>query len=109
MLKKQDKLISENALDSNWQQKIKKLFFNSNSSKSMQEKNTELGKYKFVLDQAPGSVILMNRLMNFEFINPCFTQVSGYTKEDLFHENINYILCPNVFKRRNYKRKGNIN
>jgi PAS domain S-box-containing protein len=42
-----------------------------------------------VLEQAPGSVMIMDTQMNFEYLNPMFTQLSGYTKEDLLHKNIN--------------------
>jgi PAS domain S-box-containing protein len=52
-------------------------------------KNTELNKYLLVLEQAPGSVFIMDNKMNFEYINPVFTQLSGYTEEELLHKNIN--------------------
>ncbi|RPH88667.1 MAG: PAS domain-containing protein, partial [Desulfobacteraceae bacterium] len=31
----------------------------------------------------------MDTKMNFEYINPIFTQLSGYTEEELLHKNIN--------------------
>ena len=42
-----------------------------------------------VLEQAPGSVFIMDNKMNFEYLNPMFTKLSGYTNEDLLHKNIN--------------------
>lgn len=58
-------------------------------NRELKNKNTELSKYLLVLDQAPGSVFIMDNKMNFEYINPGFTQLSGYTKDDLLHKNIN--------------------
>jgi len=91
-LKIQDKLISESTLHTNWLQKLKKLMRFQSSSKPFKETNDELNKYKLVLEQAPGSVFIMDKHMNFEYINPCFTQLTGYTKEDLLHKNINDTL-----------------
>jgi len=62
------------------------------SNQALKKKNTELNKFILVLDQAPGSVFMMDNKMNFEYINPCFTQLSGYTKEELLHRNINETL-----------------
>jgi PAS domain S-box-containing protein len=62
------------------------------TNKELKNKNTNLSKYLLVLEQAPGSVFIMDNKMNFEYINPGFTQLSGYTKEDLLHKNINETL-----------------
>jgi PAS domain S-box-containing protein len=59
------------------------------TNRELQNKNTELKKYLQVLEQAPGSVLIMDTKMNFEYINPIFTQLSGYTEEELLHKNIN--------------------
>lgn len=56
---------------------------------ALKEKNKELNKYLKVLEQAPGSVLIMDTKMNFEYINPMFSQLSGYTQEELLHKNIN--------------------
>jgi len=58
-------------------------------NKALKEKNKELHKFRKVLEQAPGSVMIMDTKMNFEYLNPMFTQLSGYTEEDLLHKNIN--------------------
>jgi PAS domain S-box-containing protein len=58
-------------------------------TEALRVKNKDLNKYLKVLEQAPGSVIIMDTKMNFEYINPMFTQLSGYTEEDLLHKNIN--------------------
>jgi len=58
-------------------------------TKVLKEKNKELNKFLKVLEQAPGSVLIMDTKMNFEYLNPMFTQLSGYTEEELLHKNIN--------------------
>ncbi len=56
----------------------------------------ELRKFRLVLDQAPGAVFIMDKYSNFEYINPFFTQISGYTEEDLLHKNINETLYKGI-------------
>jgi PAS domain S-box-containing protein len=58
-------------------------------TKALKEKNKELNKFLKVLEQAPGSVLIMDTKMNFEYINPMFSQLSGYNEEELLHKNIN--------------------
>ena len=55
-------------------------------------KNKELKKFRLVLDQAPGAVFIIDKHSKFEYINPFFTQISGYSEEDLIHKNINDTL-----------------
>jgi PAS domain S-box-containing protein len=52
----------------------------------------ELEKFRHVLDQAPGAVMIMDKDFNFEYINPHFTRISGYTQEELLHRNISETL-----------------
>lgn len=49
----------------------------------------ELKKFKLVLDQAPAAVFIVDKKSNFEYINPFFTKISGYTEADLLQQNIN--------------------
>lgn len=48
----------------------------------------ELRKFREVLEQAPSAVFIMDKHSNFEYLNPSFTQLSGYTKNDLLNKNI---------------------
>jgi len=57
-------------------------------NQTLKLKNKELNKYLKALEQAPGSVFIMDNKMNFEYLNPMFTQLSGYTEDDLLHKNI---------------------
>lgn len=54
--------------------------------------NANLEKFRLALDQAPVSVFIMDKDWNFEFINPSFEIMSGYTKDDLLHRNIRNTL-----------------
>ncbi len=56
------------------------------------ETNKELKKFRLALEQAPGAVFIMDKHSRFEYINPFFTHISGYTKNDLLHKNINDTL-----------------
>ena len=56
----------------------------------------ELEKFRLVLDQAPGAVFIMDKNWNFEYINPFFTQMSGYTSEELLHKNIRDTLYKGI-------------
>jgi len=51
-----------------------------------------LKKFQLVLDQAPGAVFIIDKNSNFEYINPEFTRISGYTEEDLLNKNLNDTL-----------------
>ncbi|NCB09563.1 MAG: PAS domain S-box protein, partial [Bacteroidia bacterium] len=55
----------------------------------------KLEKFRHVLDQAPGAVFIMDRNRNFEYINPYFTQMSGYTPDELLYKNIGETLYKN--------------
>ena len=56
----------------------------------------ELKKFRLALDQVPGAVFIMDKHSNFEYINPYFTQISGYNREDLLHQNINETLYKGI-------------
>jgi PAS domain S-box-containing protein len=56
----------------------------------------ELEKFRLVLDQAPGAVFIMDKNWNFEYINPYFTQLSGYSKDELLHKNIRDTLYKGI-------------
>ena len=64
----------------------------------------KLEKFRHVIDQAPGAVFIMDRNRNFEYINPYFTKMSGYTPDELLHKNIGetlYKSFENVPESRN--------
>ena len=52
----------------------------------------QLQKFKLVLDQAPGGVFIVDKNSRFEYLNPEFTRISGYTEEDLLNQNLNDTL-----------------
>ncbi|MBN2807854.1 MAG: PAS domain S-box protein, partial [Prolixibacteraceae bacterium] len=51
-----------------------------------------LAKFKLVLDQAPAAVFIVRKDSSFEYINPMFTILSGYTREDLLNKDLTETL-----------------
>lgn len=43
----------------------------------------ELNKLRLVFEQTPGSIFILDREFRFEYVNPSFTRLSGYSKEEL--------------------------
>jgi PAS domain S-box-containing protein len=52
----------------------------------------KLAKFKLVLDQAPAAVFIVRKDSSFEYINPMFTTLSGYTKDDLLNKDLTATL-----------------
>lgn len=61
-------------------------------NKELKRKNSELNKYQLVLDQAPGSIFIIDSDLKFEYINPFFTRLTGYEAGELLHRNINDVI-----------------
>jgi PAS domain S-box-containing protein len=57
---------------------------------------SKLEKFRMVLEHAPVSVFIMDKNWNFEFINPEFEKLSGFTSEELLNKNIGETLYKNV-------------
>jgi PAS domain S-box-containing protein len=56
----------------------------NNSSDSIREqKNTELNKLRLVFEQTPGAIFILDKDFKFEYVNPSFTNLSGYSQEEL--------------------------
>ncbi|NJM17180.1 MAG: PAS domain S-box protein [Bacteroidales bacterium] len=68
---------------------IRCLFTLKHTTQKLKETTRELNKFRLVFDQAPAAVYIINKNMRFEYINPSFTQQSGYTKDDLLHKHVN--------------------
>lgn len=45
--------------------------------------NKELNKLRLVFEQTPGAIFILDREFRFEYVNPSFTKLSGYSKEEL--------------------------
>lgn len=55
-----------------------------NSFDSIREQqNTELNKLRLVFEQTPGAIFILDKDFKFEYVNPSFTKLSGYSKEEL--------------------------
>jgi len=57
---------------------------------------SELEKFKMALEHAPVSVFIMDKNWNFEYLNPEFEKLSGFTREELLFKNIGETLYKNV-------------
>jgi PAS domain S-box-containing protein len=61
----------------------------NNSSDSIREqKNTELNKLRLVFEQTPGAIFILDKDFKFEYVNPSFTKLSGYSKEELLGKTV---------------------
>ena len=45
--------------------------------------NKELNKLRLVFEQTPGAIFILDREFRFEYVNPSFVKLSGYSKEEL--------------------------
>ena len=68
---------------------ISRMFASGNIRQKLKDTTRELNKFRLVLDQAPAAVYIINKNMHFEYINPSFTQQSGYTRDDLLNKHVN--------------------
>jgi len=60
-----------------------------NSTDSIREqKNTELNKLRLVFEQTPGAIFILDKDFKFEYVNPSFTKLSGYSKEELLGKTV---------------------
>lgn len=59
-----------------------------NSDSSQQQSNTELNKLRLVFEQTPGSIFILDHEFRFEYVNPSFTVLSGYAKEELIGKTV---------------------
>jgi len=62
---------------------MNKVNSNKGSSSFEKQNNTELNKLRLVLEQTPGSIFILDHKFKFEYVNPSFSALSGYTKEEL--------------------------
>ena len=60
-----------------------------NSSDSIREQqNTELNKLRLVFEQTPGAIFILDKSFKFEYVNPSFTKLSGYSKDELLGKTV---------------------
>ena len=56
-------------------------------TRSLRESETRLRKLARAVDQSPVSIVITDRAGGIEFVNPKFTQVTGYTPEEALGRN----------------------
>ena len=75
------------------------IFEKSSRKLPFKDKNTALEKFILVLRQSPDAVFILDKDLNFEFINPSFTQLSGYTENDVLNKSlIDFIYEGKIFE-----------
>ena len=57
---------------------------NNNSS----VENKELYKLRLVFDQTQGAIFILDKNFRFEYVNPSFTRLSGFSKEELLNRTV---------------------
>ena len=84
------KIYGKSAVRAVWMHHLKRLsFFEMPSGKQPRKfKNTTMEKFRFVLEQVPDSVFILDKDLNFEYINPFFTQLSGYSENDVLNKSL---------------------
>jgi len=61
--------------------------------------NKELNKLRLVFEQTPGAIFILDREFRFEYVNPSFVKLSGYSKEELIGNTVGtlfYTLNPQI-------------
>jgi len=48
----------------------------------------ELNKLRLVFEQTPGAIFILDKEFKFEFVNPSFERLSGYSKEELIGKTV---------------------
>jgi len=60
-----------------------------NSSDSIiEQKNTELNKLRLVFEQTPGAIFILDTKFRFEYVNPGYEKLSGFSKSELIGKSV---------------------
>ena len=66
-----------------------KIVNRENSSDLIPEhQNAELNKLRLVFEQTPGAIFILDKDFKFEYVNPSFTKLSGYSKDELLGKTV---------------------
>ena len=69
---------------------------NSNSQNSsdstIEKKNTELNKLRLVFEQTPGAIFILDHEFRFEYVNPGYEKLSGFSKAELIGKSVGEIF-----------------
>jgi PAS domain S-box-containing protein len=67
---------------------MKKVNSKSSSGAVPKSNDTELNKLRLVFEQTPGAIFILDKNFRFEYVNPSFTKLSGYSKEELINKTV---------------------
>lgn len=65
-----------------------KLISNNNSEIIVDQNSTELNKLRLAFEQTPGAIFILDHEFRFEYVNPGFTELSGYSKQELIGKTV---------------------
>lgn len=74
---------------------MEKVSSDNSSNFIHKKKNTELNKLRLVFEQTPGAIFILDKDFKFEYVNPSFTKLSGYTKEELLNRTVGELFYHN--------------
>jgi len=95
------KIDGKSEFKATWLNKLKEFsFFEMPSGKlAIKDKNRALEKFRFAFEQTPDAVFILDKNLNFGYINPSFTLLSGYRENDILHKNlIDFIYQGEIFE-----------
>jgi len=95
------KIYGKSAIRTAWMHNLKMLSTLKMSSGKQPNKsdNPTIEKFRFVLEQSPDPVFILDMDLNFEYINLSFTQLSGYTEKDVLHRSlIDFVYEGEIFE-----------
>lgn len=67
---------------------MEKVNSKSNSDSIPEQQNTELNKLRLVFEQTPGAIFILNREFKFEYVNPGYEKLSGFSKAELIGKSV---------------------
>ena len=73
-----------------------------NQNNNQLVENKELHKLRLVFEQTPGAIFILDKNFRFEYVNPSFTRLSGFSKEELLNRTV-----PELFYNENLQDTRN--
>jgi len=64
------------------------LYGKDTSNDALIHEKKELHKLRLVFEQTPGAIFILNKEFKFEYVNPSFVKLSGYSKDELLNRTV---------------------
>lgn len=96
------------SMTKNLKQQNEEILTTNNSLKDQQKiilaQKREMQKLKTAIEQSDGSILITNKQGDIEYINPAFTQLTGYTQEEIVGKKTPSILQSGYHDASFYKK-----